>query len=207
MTSFHTLDKPTKKQAFNLLLDARNGEDLTSHSISMLLNYFAPPMPKIPKTVEQWAAKATAEKDLRPYLNSFLVDSGKVIATDGHRLHIGSTDMPDGKYDKKTLLPVEMEGTYPKYSRVIPETNDSDFAPLTASELAPCNDRFGDKNTPIHFYTIGGSNFMQSYVNDAMGGRECVFAIAQDKLVIKHDFGLAVVMAINIKKPSTEKTT
>lgn len=112
----------TRQQAFNhvaTMLDINP----TSADLQDLLLFFAPPMPKVPKTAEDWVAKAVDPKDLRVSLQHLYSDGERLIGCDGHVLLYAPTKRPVGYYCRKTMLPVPMEEKYPDVDRVIPKDN------------------------------------------------------------------------------------
>ena len=121
MTSYTISDKAekiNKKQAFELIENLKCGEAITADQIDSLLLYFAPPIPKKPKTAFDWVARAVAKKDVRYYLEFIRVQNGKMYGTDGHRMHIAQTDLPEGWYCPKTKAKVECDAKGPDYDRV-----------------------------------------------------------------------------------------
>ena len=84
----------------------------------------------------KWAIAARADKDdMRFAVRCVRVDMGCVIATNGHRLHIATTDrdIPDGTYrvvsEAKDIIILELADkddngnsfTYPDYDRIFPQ--------------------------------------------------------------------------------------
>lgn len=115
--------KPTRKKAYSIILSLReslgpeHADDLES-----LINYFAPAVPKNPKTAFEWVAAAAGKSDVRFYLNYVYVENGRMVATDGARLHLAKTDLANGFYDPKTGRIAKVDAKYPDIERVIPKT-------------------------------------------------------------------------------------
>ena len=81
-----------------------------------------------------WVLKARARKDVRPALNGLLVDTNRLICTDGHRLHLWRTKVDDlypGLYEvekatqSEIILNVikkeDMPLPFPNVDQVIPK--------------------------------------------------------------------------------------
>ena len=114
-----TVDKFNKKDAFATVLEMKKTNTTpTSTDIDKLLNYFAPPLAKKAKNVNQWAALATNSTDVREFCRYLHVIKGVVNGCDGHRIHYGKTDLDDGAYCPKTLLPVGFDGNAPDFERI-----------------------------------------------------------------------------------------
>ena len=107
---------------------------------------------------EQWVGKARAKRDEpREYLRHYYSDGERLIATNGHRLHIAPTELAAGYYDR-LLLPVEDLGKYPQIDRILNTMSDGTYiahlpdleimeigaAPSDCAYLLPCN-RYVDK--------------------------------------------------------------
>ena len=79
----------------------RNNGQFDKAGLASLYAYFMPSLPAKPKTSEQWVAMAMANKDVRYYLNYIYSDGNRIMATDGHRLHIVNKSVAQGFYDKQ----------------------------------------------------------------------------------------------------------
>jgi hypothetical protein len=66
----------TRNEAFDLMLDLKQGGILTSEQIDSLLRYFAPARPKVAKIAEQWVATAVNRKYLMDATNG--AETGEV---------------------------------------------------------------------------------------------------------------------------------
>jgi hypothetical protein len=99
----------TRNEAFDLMLDLKQGRPLSPEQIDSLLRYFAPALPKVAKTAEQWVAKAVNPNEGRDYLRYVYVSNGVACGSDGYRVHRCRTTWPDGYYDPKTQLLVDFK--------------------------------------------------------------------------------------------------
>ena len=127
--------KATKAQAYLSICNLKNGAQLAEHEIDALLRFFAPPLPKVAKTREQWVLKAIAgESDHRWKLKHLHVFSGVAYASDGHRAHRCHTDLADGQYDPTTMLPVECVEPAHELIRKVFEIGDSKDARIDQLE-------------------------------------------------------------------------
>ena len=119
MRTISTVRKIGRKEAYHALLTSKlPGSALTEKQTDGLLAYFAPARPRVPKTVEQWCAKACATDDVREYLHFLHVSAGEVIGCDGHRIHWGVTELDDGAYCPRTMLRVVHNYKVPDFERV-----------------------------------------------------------------------------------------
>ena len=189
-------NKSNKKEAFNILLDAKCStvpNQLSNNDIDSLINYFAPVIPKVSKSVEQWVAKAVAKKDVRFNLNYLHVKDSVIYGCDGSRIHWGKTVLKDGYYDPKTLLPVDCDKKYPDMNRVI----DVNFENMYNESL---------KHTFIfggcHCYLLNETNYQQSFINDAVNNNDSIVFHVNDtneKLRGYSQFGEFIVMGMRDK--------
>lgn len=90
-------------------------------------SFFIPTVSKARVTADalQWVAKACGVKDLRKYLNHVHVDGGKMVASDGHRLHVVYKDLEPLEYSEGFICKVSGrvigdQGTFPNVERIIP---------------------------------------------------------------------------------------
>lgn len=161
--------KPSRGEAFAMLLKMEPSRDVDS-----LLNYFAPPTPKTPRDVFEYCAKAVADdRDLRTYLRYVYVEDGAIVATDGHRMHYGKTDLPNGFYCPKTRMPVEVDARYPEWRRVIPRregmtrgdgTTTAEAHRIGGGQVfATC---FGKAKINSHYLDQAGANLMDIFVDN-----------------------------------------
>ena len=188
--------KPNKKEAFSILVNAKYSDidSLSSDEIDTLINYFAPPLPKIAKNVEQWVAKAVAKKDIRESLKYLYVKDSIIYGCDGSRVHWGKTAFKDGYYEPKTLLPIDFNGKYPDVNRVIQfDTSDSFSNNLNDSSII---------FRSLHCYLLNGTNYQQSFINESVNGNDSIVYTTSkdnDKLRGHSQFGEFVVMGMRKK--------
>lgn len=156
-------DKFSRTQVFTKLLAIKDGAELDTYTLDALINYFAPSVPKRPKDVFDWVAKAVADdRDVRTYLRYVYVENGEIVATDGHRMHIGETDLPNGYYCPKTRLRVDVYAKYPQYKRVIPKRANMKLA----EEFSPGVKII--KKKEIFYFMVGDVAINQVYLNEAL---------------------------------------
>lgn len=111
--------KASKREAYGMVRCLKEGHELSQDQIDSLLLYFAPANPAKPKTALEWLAKACSN-DIRDHaVKRFIhVKSGRAIATDGHRVHEATVDLPDGVYSPVTFDPVEETNHFDAADRV-----------------------------------------------------------------------------------------
>lgn len=111
--------KPSRAKAYELICFMKEGVALHEDQIDSLLLYFAPASPAKPKTPLDWLAKACSD-DFRDHsVKRFIyVKDRRGIATDGHRVHEATVDIPDGVYCPKTLAAVEEKNWFDSAARV-----------------------------------------------------------------------------------------
>lgn len=115
--------KPDKTVIFNEIVQLLQSDkqEIAPGLAVKLLAYFLPPAPKQPKNAFQWVALACAQKDVRNYLRYVYCDGDRLIASDGHRMHVAPNNgRPIGFYDPKSGLAVDLDYTFPNIDRVIP---------------------------------------------------------------------------------------
>ena len=150
--------KPSRGEAFAMLLKMEPSRDVDS-----LLNYFAPSAPKTPRDSFEYCAKAVADHhDVRAYLRYVYVEGGDIVATDGHRMHYGTTDLTDGFYDPKTRLPVDVSHKYPEWRRIVPKREGMSVGP---HDIGSEVHRSG--STPVFATCLGGANINNVYIAQA----------------------------------------
>lgn len=183
--------KFNRNQIYKKLIEMKQtGGHLTEFELDAFINYFAPAVPKTPKTAFEWVAKAVAESDIRKYLNFVFVQDGVAVATDGARVHFANVDMPNGYYDAKTGLAVEDKGRYPDWRRIIPRDG-------VAKPSEKWESRTTSTNKKPEFVTlIDNRSFLTKYLDEALAARENVL-ITDDGLFSKvtgqNQFGTFVV--------------
>ena len=123
-----TDQKINKKTAFEIVNESlKNNIPLDSYQTELLLMYFAPALPKKPKTVLQYAALFAGTKLPKKELNYIHVDEKFIVATDTRAMiKIENTNNIDfGYLDKKTQNYIEEMAPYkyPDYLRIFPRDN------------------------------------------------------------------------------------
>ncbi len=181
-----------KASCYQVVRDLIAGEEMTVEQAAMLYAYFAPAIPAKPKTPEQWVAKAMAKKDVRYYLQYIYSDGARIMATDGHRVHIWHTDQyPAGFYDAN-MVQIEVDGTFPDINRVIPKNPDLS---LPVAELS-IEHLFDSDSKPVDGYKFDGVAINGAYMDQALscqdfdqiqysdGGSSVLMASADKQAVI-----------------------
>lgn len=177
------------------LLDLKNGAELNEYNLDCFINYFAPSVPKTPKDSFEWVAKAVADhKDIRTYLRYVYVENGKMVATDGRRLHLADTVLKDGFYCPKTRLLVDVDAKYPQYQRVIPKRSL-----MTAAKTFELNVTH-IKSKETFYYMVSSVAVNKEYLDDAMATPEKTFYDSVQNKNISGDcvFGEFVIMGMRV---------
>ena len=128
------LPTTTKKEARNMieyLMTNLEDEGITGRDFACLhnlLRYFtAPPTnAKARNNLQMWALLATSKDKTRHSITRAFVDDGMLVATDGRRLHMTPTTLPDKSTvlrDGTVLSEAESGnyGNFPNYRNVLPE--------------------------------------------------------------------------------------
>lgn len=145
-----------------------SGDDRMIDDLADLYNYFKPAPRKTPKTPEEWVARAMPTNDIRYYLNYVYSDGGRIMATDGHRLHVFETDKyPKGFYDGQ-MNPLEVGATYPDITRVIPKGRGKSMQKkeLLSGEIK-INEADSSK-APAEVIGINHGFAQRKYIDDAL---------------------------------------
>ncbi|MCP4490704.1 MAG: hypothetical protein GY820_25830 [Gammaproteobacteria bacterium] len=171
-----TTDRFNKKDAFAAVLKLKQEGVLPPTDTDKLLNYFAPPAPKKPKFAEQWVALACGKKDVRAWVNLLHVQRGVAHGMDGHRMHWTATELPDGAYCPKTLIPVSFDDPIPDLDRV--KGTDSGLTPV---DLLSAPVRMSAGTKPARCRSLNGVNVDAGYLDAAALGGDCqVYADASN---------------------------
>jgi len=191
-TIANRIKKPNKSMAFDIIKSIiENNGQINEHDTVKLYAFFLPPIPANPKTPEQWISKAVAKKDIRSYLNQMHVSNGRLVATDGHRLHFTDTDLDDGYYDQN-LNKLDIEDRYPDIERVIPA--DLPVYHVDKMDLVVSGN--------MTAYKINNSHYQKKYIDQALSGLDNpVFHCADNddsKLLISDGNRHAVIMPCKI---------
>ena len=101
--------------------------------VAQLYAHFIPTPAGKPKTVDAWIRKAINKGDVREYLQYvYVTENGNMVATDGHRLHVGygaGEGMAPGFYDNAGNL-VEIGQRFPNWERILPNPVNLRFCEL-----------------------------------------------------------------------------
>jgi hypothetical protein len=204
--AFTRKNKVTKKRAMEIIecLQATTGD---VESLSELYSYFKPSTPSKPKTDQQWVCKAIGKNDLRTALNRLEVIDHQMVGCDGHRVHVCSTDLPDGAYDNQfNLIDDAYAGKFPDWKRVIPSRYPNRMTLESVVTVEHHNWIPG-----VKFGVIKGNfidlqfidvkiQFNADYWNDAIcmftGKAEVSYDTAKDSVLITEGSKVAVVMPI-----------
>lgn len=167
--------KTSKGMAFEALdevLTSLAGADIdqdTEAALARLWAHFMPGRVARPKTAFDWTAKAMATKDERFYLTYFKVTEDKLIATDGHRLHIAQNEdgLAPGFYGHEGVwLEPEDSMKYPDIERVTPDPEGSgrEWLETTTAELEleTKYTKVSGKDVVLNAYRVGATG---PYVN------------------------------------------
>ena len=203
--AFSTVRKPTKKRVMEIIETMADG--VVDHDelkvLAELYSYFKPPVPATPKTPADWVCKAMAKNDVRFYLNRLEVSDGKLVATDGSRLHICDTTLADGAYDTQ-FNTLDDAGKFPDLKRVITRHKQ-----LTSFENVKVIQHL--TSTPGKERAIKGNfvdveindvviRFGSKYWNDAIsifdGSAFVYYATKNDGILIEQNGNQAVLMPV-----------
>jgi len=121
--------KINKKTAFEIINESlKNNIPLDGYQTELLLMYFAPALPKKPKTLLQYAALFAGTKLPKKELNYIHVDENYIVATDTRamiKIENSGSNMESGFLDKKTQNYIEEMSPYkyPDYLRIFPKNS------------------------------------------------------------------------------------
>ena len=175
----NTSIKPaSKKDAFAMIKSAfeiadDNGASLPTEQLEALYKYFMPALPKAVKKDWQWISRAVGKRDIRTSINWLYSDGSRLMATDGHRLHIIPSTMTKGYYHPKTLDSIDLDALYPDIDRVI--GNRGDFEPLHHFPMDETK-----AHEKIEVVKLGNNWFKSSFVNNALNDRDDWVVSVQD---------------------------
>lgn len=192
-------------------------------------SYFIPTISKAKNTPDalQWVAKACGVKDLRKYLNHVHVDASKMVASDGHRLHIvykarEDLEYPEGFICRITGKGIGEQGTFPDVGRIIPSNLFwHKLDGVTVQHGVPKN-RYGvptidSKKRVVRLSAFIGDLSLASsygvslylnerYYNDAISGLGNSYEVAlcgtEGKVLFRNESRLALVMSMKVDDES-----
>ena len=187
--------KPSKVEAFEIVESAAISEGrMSEEQLAVLYVFFMPTITKI-KSPFHWCVKAKGKKDVRYYLNHVYSDGVRTMATDGHRLHVINEVREKGWYDNNDQL-IHQDGyaNYPDMDRVIP--SGKGFTLLNFDDLSVNRSR----GTDVYLMPDGhGINIKHMKEALALSNNPVLkYFTTEQRLLIEHDNGFAVVMAIRM---------
>ena len=206
--AFARKKKVTKARAMEIIerLQATTGD---VEGLSELYSYFKPSAPSKPKTDQQWVSKAMGKNDVRNALNRLQVEDGQMVGCDGHRVHVCTTELPNGAYDNQfNLIDDAYAGKFPDWRRVIPSDRDRpgkiSLESVVIKERHTQIEGYKGKIIKGHFLDLMFGEvvvrFNGEYWNDATymftGKAEVRYSTNNDSILINEDGKRAVVMPI-----------
>ena len=182
----------SRKDAFHIIEQLMlHNQPLDLFEAEKLYKYFMPKTKsKVAKSAIEWCAKAVSKKDIHEMLRYLYSDGKRLMATDGHRLHVIETDLDEGYYCPHTFQKVDLDTSYPTIDRIIPDYKKLEFVDLSTIETK--SGRYITKS-------INGVLFQEKYLFDASNNNdliniavnpECVNAAAYGE----SEFGFFVIM-------------
>jgi hypothetical protein len=165
--------KPTKKELLAVIDEILESSDSYDPKlVGLVWLYFEKnPSQKAASDLRYWVAQAVSTDDTRPYVRCEL---GKLIATDGHRLHIAEVSdvSEEGFLEPITLTPIEFDGKFPPYDQIL------DIAP-PATKIVSFDD-FEPMAKDI--VKLGDVVFERRYIKEAFAGSETMKVSEGDPL-------------------------
>jgi len=199
----------TRAEAYTLLKSAlkiaqdskRREEYFRVTQIESLLKYFLPASPAVPKTPEQWCAKAVAGKnDVRYYLRYLYSDGSRLVGTDGHRMHLTSTDWAEGFYCPKTGARVDIDAKYPDIGHVLnferPNLQTVVMADLETKLLPPPT--IGGKKAVVAIKIAEGLWVQEQYLKQAVCNEDAATLRCGDTVHGESKFGEFIIMPVKV---------
>ena len=173
-------------------------ESIDDQDLAVLYKQFTPATPAKPKNDYDWVSLAMGKNDVRYYLNHIYCDGSRIMATDGHRLHIidNYLNLEPGFYDKNKAK-IEVDASFPDVDRVIPSKYGKNI-PFSNLEIADY--QYEGKNTPI--YKINDIAVNAEYKKKAaLGFKDPIiyYKNSHYAVYIKDGAKTAVIMPIRIK--------
>lgn len=149
----------------------------------------------------QWVAKAAAANEKRKYLNYIRVQNGTAYASDGGRIHIAKTDLPEGWYCPLTLASVSPDIHAPDYLRVTKRMANASSTHATLGELT----KGIEGKSPYLLHPVLDTAVNENYLLDALNTQDANAAFeyeeynASYRLHGSHEFGDFIVMPMRVK--------
>jgi hypothetical protein len=141
---------------------------IDSKLIGLVWLYFEPrPSQRAAKHDSYWVAQAVSTDENRPWIHCVRTEPGKLIATDGHRVHLatGQNVTSEGYLDATTLTPVEAPAPgmdFPPYEQVMPAMSEG-------AELVKLEDFVPADRDSVK---LNGVLFNRRYVREAFAGSD-----------------------------------
>lgn len=110
-----TRKKANKEEAFEIVKRLRDGEHVHDSELESLLLYFAPSPGTKPKTSFAWVSKATGRNATLQHFCHVRVEHGKIVASDGFRLHIADNPGLEEGWYKPGKEPILTNGDFRCY--------------------------------------------------------------------------------------------
>ena len=193
-----TIKAASRREALDIILSVRPASGQTDTALApedwqRLLLFFGPKAPAKAKTAAEWVAKAVGKKDKRDYLNYLYSDGSRLIATDGHRVHLSAfTDgeFPAGYYCPRTLEPVDKTEEYAPIDRIL--SNVTGLSAEAEFDLSACpTESINGTARRIQQLAAGSVShwFQKEYLDQAANGEGRITAALSDRK------GVAVAVA------------
>jgi hypothetical protein len=160
--------KPTKKELLTVIDEILESSDSYDPKlVGLVWLYFEKnPSQKAADDLRYWVAQAVGHGEDRPWLYHVRIEPGKLIATDGHRLHIAldnTNNTYTGFLDATTLTPfIDPDTQFPPYDEIL------DSAPPATKIVSFDDFEPMDKDT----VKLGEVFFERRYIREAFAGSE-----------------------------------
>ena len=176
----HTMTKKPNKATAQLMIEKlyKNApSESEAYNLAALFKFFQPLPPKKPKTALEWVSLAVSKEQTRYYLTAIYRDSGTAVATNGDIMFLCPDNGDDGYIDMNRN-PIALDGTFPQWRKVLPETAvEIDGALFTVGEsgqvIHPAhamgfNKKYFDQamvygQNPRYFWDGGGSPMLITF--------------------------------------------
>lgn len=170
--------KPTKREIVEYVNELIDGDGpLDERLIGLIWLYFERrPTQRAAKDVRYWVAQAAYTGDDREWMRYVRAEPGKLVATDGHRMHVADAGdvVSTGFRDPTTMLPVDPgDITFPPYEQVIPPP---DLQGRTEKALTDFEPEGKD------VVRLGEALLDRRYVREAYAGSETLLVSARGPL-------------------------
>lgn len=164
------------------------------HNLASMYKFFMPANTAKAKTATKWVYKAVAgSKDFRHYISQSYSDGEFLVATDGMRMHVTPTNLPEGFYDVNGNPISEDLGTFPQWKRIIPENPDTcvfDIDELKVVTIKGKNDKKVSYEIPYGDDVYAYLN--KKHVDDFLNGNKS-FSLEYDYFDVKQPVKLSFV--------------